>query len=227
MKIGGFEKSTLIDYPDKIACIIYTVGCNFRCPYCHNPELVDETAPEVTLDSIMRFLRKRTDLLDGIVITGGEPTMHDDLPKVCYRIKKMKYLVKLDTNGTRPAMIKNLIDKKLVDYIAMDIKSPIDKYSDIVSRPVFGEAIRQSIKIIMSSGIDYEFRTTVVKSLLTPKDMENIVKEIKGAKRYYLQKFNDKRILNPQFKNKVTYTDDEFKKFKEKFKKYVKECEIR
>ncbi|HEY4478572.1 MAG TPA: anaerobic ribonucleoside-triphosphate reductase activating protein, partial [Candidatus Paceibacterota bacterium] len=128
---------------------------------------------------------------------------------------------------TRPAMIKNLIDKKLVDYIAMDIKSPIDKYSDIVSRPVFGEAIRQSIKIIMSSGIDYEFRTTVVKSLLTPKDMENIVKEIKGAKRYYLQKFNDKRILNPQFKNKVTYTDDEFKKFKEKFKKYVKECEIR
>ncbi len=227
MKIGGFEKSTLIDYPDKIACMIYTIGCNFRCPYCHNPELVDETAKEITLDSVMRFLRKRKDLLDGVVITGGEPTMHEDLPKVMYRIKKMGYLIKLDTNGTRPAVIKNLIDRKLVDYIAMDIKSPLDKYSNTVARPVLSDTIKQTIKILMSGNVDYEFRTTVVKSLLSPEDMENIGKEIKGAKRYYLQKYNDRKILNPQFKNKVTYTDEEFKKFKKTLQKYVKICEIR
>ncbi len=227
MKIGGFEKSTLIDYPDKIACMIYTIGCNFHCPYCHNPELVNETAEEISLDSIMRFLRKRTKLLDGVVITGGEPTMHEDLPKVMYRIKKMGYLIKLDTNGTRPAMIRNLIDRKLVDYIAMDIKSPLEKYSNTVARPVFSDTIKQSIKILMSSPIEYEFRTTVVKSLLSPEDMENIGKEIKGAKRYYLQKYNDRKILNPQFKNKVTYTDEEFKKFKKRLLKYVKICEIR
>lgn len=227
MKIGGFEKSTLIDYPDKIACMIYTIGCNFHCPYCHNPELVNETAEEISLDSIMRFLRKRTKLLDGVVITGGEPTMHEDLPKVMYRIKKMGYLIKLDTNGTRPATIRNLIDRKLVDYIAMDIKSPLEKYSNTVARPVFSDTIKQSIKILMSSPIEYEFRTTVVKSLLSPEDMENIGKEIKGAKRYYLQKYNDRKILNPQFKNKVTYTDEEFKKFKKKLLKYVKICEIR
>ena len=155
MKIGGFEKSTIIDYPGKIACIVYTIGCNFRCPYCHNPELVDETAREINVEEVMSFLKDRKNILDAVVITGGEPTMHDDLPIFIKKIKDIGYLVKLDTNGTRPAMVKKLIENKLVDYIAMDIKSPIGKYSLTVGRPVYEEAIRYSIEMLISSKIDY------------------------------------------------------------------------
>ncbi|HEY4494749.1 MAG TPA: anaerobic ribonucleoside-triphosphate reductase activating protein [Candidatus Paceibacterota bacterium] len=227
MKIGGFEKSTIIDYPGKIACIVYTIGCNFRCPYCHNPELVDETAREINVEEVMSFLKDRKNILDAVVITGGEPTMHDDLPIFIKKIKDIGYLVKLDTNGTRPAMVKKLIENKLVDYIAMDIKSPIGKYSLTVGRPVYEEAIRYSIEMLISSKIDYEFRTTVVKSLLPKEDIEAIGKEIKGAKKYYLQRFNSDRILNPQFKKKVTYTEDEFNSFKKILLNYVKHCEIR
>ncbi|HEY4503606.1 MAG TPA: anaerobic ribonucleoside-triphosphate reductase activating protein [Candidatus Paceibacterota bacterium] len=227
MKIGGLEECTLIDYPGKIACVIYTIGCNFRCPYCHNPELVDETAKEMPIDKIWRFLEERKNLLDGVVISGGEPTLHDDLMEMILKIKKMGYFVKLDTNGTRPAIIKKLIGKNLLDYIAMDIKSPIEMYSMTVGRSVHPDAIRQSIEVIMSSPVDYEFRTTIVKSLLSPEDIEQIGKEIKGAKKYYLQKFNAGRVLSPQFKRKTTYTDEEFAQFKKMLLNYVKYCGIR
>lgn len=227
MRIGGFEKSTLIDYPGKIACMIYTIGCNFRCPYCHNPELVDETAEEIKLNEVLEFMEKRKGLLDGIVITGGEPTLHDDLPDIVSKFKKIGYDVKLDTNGTNPDMLKKLINSKLVDYIAMDIKSPLEAYSENVARPVHADDIKKSIDIIIDSPIDYEFRTTVVKSLLTPEDLEKMAKEIKGAKAYFLQKFNSRRILNPQFKKKVTYTDEEFEEIRKKLLNYVKTCSVR
>lgn len=227
MKIGGLEECTLIDFPLKIACVIYTIGCNFRCPYCHNPELVDETAREIPIDKIWKFLNARKGLLDGVVISGGEPTLHNDLMEMISKIKEMGYLVKLDTNGTRPAVVKKLIENNLLDYIAMDIKSPIEMYSITVGRSVHSDAIRQSIEIIMSSPVEYEFRTTVVKSLLSPDDIEQIGKEIKGAKKYYLQKFNTGRVLSPQFKRKTTYTDEEFSSFKKTLLKYVKYCGIR
>ena len=228
MTFGGFEKCTLIDYPGKIACMVYTIGCNFRCPYCHNPELVDETVEKTYGEQeILNFLDKRKGMLDGVVITGGEPTMHTELRAFIREVKERGLLVKLDTNGTNPEMLSPLINGKLVDYVAMDIKSPLETYSQAVCRPVDTDAIRESIRILMSSPIEYEFRTTVVKSLLSPEDIENIGRAIQGAKQYYLQKFIPTKILNPQFRRKVTYADEEFKALQVMMKQYVEHCEIR
>lgn len=228
MIFGGFEKCTLVDYPGKIACMVYTIGCNFRCPYCHNPELVDETV-EVTYNesTILDFLDTRQGLLDGVVITGGEPTMHEDLPLCMRRIKDKRFLVKLDTNGTNPKMLRQVIDEGLVDYVAMDIKSPLETYSQTVARPVDVESIRESIRILLSSPIEYEFRTTIVKCLLSQEDLRSIGEAIRGAKSYYLQKFVPTKILNPQFKRKVTYTDEEFEVFRSMMSDYVETCTIR
>jgi len=227
MRIGGLEKTTLIDYPGKVACMIYTIGCNFHCPYCHNPELVDETAPEINIEDVFKLLEERKHLLDGVVITGGEPTLHDDLLDVMARIKKLGYLIKLDSNGTRPEMLKEAVKRGLVDYFAMDIKAPLESYSQQVARPVDTEAIKESIKFIMNCGVDYEFRTTIVKSLLTEDDVEAIVKSVKGAKKYYLQKFIPTKILNPQLKKKMSYTNEEFEALRERVAPLVKYCGIR
>lgn len=228
MIFGGLEKCTLIDYPGKVACMAYTIGCNFRCPYCHNPELVDETVEtQITEEEVLEFLRSRKKMLDGLVVTGGEPTMHSDLLCFIQKVKKIGYLVKLDSNGTNPSVLKEAISKKLVDYIAMDIKSTMSKYSQTVARPVDVAAIRESIQIIMSSGIEYEFRTTVVKALMAPEDFHEIGREIRGARVYFLQKFIPTKILNPQFKKKVTYNDEEFKSFQEIMNTYVTHCGIR
>lgn len=227
MKIGGLQKVTMIDYPGKVACILYTIGCNFRCPYCHNPSLVDETTEEIPYSDILSFLKERQGLLDGVVITGGEPTLHSDLIERIEEIKKLGYLVKLDTNGTRPAFLKKIIDKDIIDYIAMDVKAPVEMYPLTVGRAVCADTLRQSISLIINSGIEYEFRTTVVKSLLKPEDIEQIGKEIRGARRYYLQKFSSGKILNPQFGNKVTYSNDEFRELKKMMLNYVSYCGIR
>src|SRR3989344_428185 len=192
MTFGGLEKFTLIDYPGKIACVAYTIGCNFRCPYCHNPELVDETVQmRITEKEFFDFLGERTHMLQGVVITGGEPTMHGDLPA------------------------------------AMDIKSPLRKYSATVARPVDIEAIQSSIDFLLSSPVEYEFRTTVIKGMHAPEDIEEIGKEIKGAQRYFLQKFIPTKILNPQFIKKTTYSDAEFENFQKKLQLYVNYCGIR
>lgn len=228
MIFGGFEKCTLLDYPGKVACMVYTIGCNFRCPYCHNPELVDETV-ETTYGeaAILDFLDTRKGLLDGVVITGGEPTMHEELPAFARRVKERGFLVKLDTNGTNPEMLRRAIDESWVDYVAMDMKSPLDSYSQTVARAVDVEAIRESISILLASPIEYEFRTTIVKSLLSCEDLKRIGEAIRGAKCYYLQKFVPTKILNPQFKRKVTYTDEEFIEFQKIMHEYVETCGIR
>lgn len=228
MIFGGFEKCTLVDYPGKVACMVYTIGCNFRCPYCHNPELVDETV-EITYseEKILDFLDTRRGLLDGVVITGGEPTMHEELPEFMRCVKEKGFLVKLDTNGTNPKMLQQIIDEGLVGYIAMDMKSPLETYSQTVARPVDVEAIRESIRILLASSVEYEFRTTIVKSLLSQEDLKRIGESIRGAKRYYLQKFVPTKILNPQFRRKVSYADEEFEQFREMMHEYVDTCEIR
>ena len=228
MTFGGLEKFTLIDYPGKIACVAYTIGCNFRCPYCHNPELVDETVQmRITEKELFDFLGERTHMLEGVVITGGEPTMHEDLPAVMERIKSLGYLVKLDTNGTNPVMLHQVVEAGIVDYVAMDIKSPLRKYSATVARPVDIEAIQSSIDFLLSSPVEYEFRTTVIKGMQLPEDIEEIGKEIKGARRYFLQKFIPTKILNPQFIKKTTYSDKEFEGFRKKLQNYVNYCAIR
>lgn len=228
MTFGGFEKCTLVDYPGKVACMVYTIGCNFRCPYCHNPELVDETV-EIRYDEekILTFLDNRQRLLDGVVITGGEPTMHEELPEFIRKVKERGFLVKLDTNGTNPKMLRQVIDEGLVDYVAMDIKSPPHKYSQTVARPVDTEAIKESVSTLMSGHVEYEFRTTLVKSLTSPEDVLEIGKNIKGAKRYFLQQFVPTKILNPQFKRKVSYSNDELMELKKLLSPYVEHCEIR
>ena len=228
MIFGGFEKCTLIDYPGKIACMVFTIGCNFRCPYCHNPELVDETVEKTYSEKeVLDFLDRRKNMLDAVVITGGEPTMHSDLIHFLQQVKDRGFLIKLDSNGTHPGMLAEIIDKKLVDYIAMDIKSPLSKYSQTVARPVDIVAIKKSINLLLHSYIEYEFRTTIIKSLLSSEDIEEIGREIYGAKKYYLQKFIPTKILNPQFRKKVTYTDIELDQFREKVKHNVHVCEIR
>lgn len=229
MEFGGFEKFTLIDYPAKVACMVYTIGCPFRCPYCHNPELVDETCTtRVDEKVVLDFLDGRKGMLDGVVITGGEPTMHGEkLISFMKEVKHRGFLVKLDSNGVDPEFIQKVIDEKLVDYIAMDIKSPLVKYTQTVGRPVNIAAIKKSIEIITSSGIPYEFRTTIIKSMLSVEDLEQIGKEIKGASTYYLQKFIPTKILNPQFLKKVTYRDEEFADIKITMEKYVSFCGIR
>lgn len=229
MEFGGFTPSTLIDYPGKIAAMVYTIGCNFRCPYCHNPELVDETVTKIYPEAeILKFLKTRHGLLDGVVITGGEPTMHGaDLLSFMSKVKDLGFLVKLDTNGTDPDFLSQAIERQLVDYVAMDIKSPLATYHETAGRPVNTNAIKKNIALLLTDIVDYEFRTTIIKVLLSPEDLEEIARTISGAKRYYLQKFIPTKILNPQFKRKVTYTDEDFFEFQAMAKKYVTYCGIR
>lgn len=229
MIFGGFTPCTLIDYPGKTAAMVYTIGCNFRCPYCHNPELVNETVEETFSEEVVvSFLESRQGMLDGLVITGGEPTMHgENLLLFMERVKKLGFLIKLDTNGTNPDFIVAATRRRLVDYIAMDIKAPLKTYHRVVGRPVDTDAIKQSIALIKNGPIEYEFRTTVIKALLSPEDLGEIAKEIEGAKRYYLQKFIPTNILNPQLKRKVSYTDNDFVEFQNTASKYVAYCSIR
>lgn len=227
MKIGGLQKCSLIDYPGKISAIVFTIGCNFRCPYCHNPELVDETSEEISEDSIFEFLERRKNLLDAVTITGGEPTLHDDIIPFIRKIKALGFLVKLDTNGTNPDVIETVQNENLVDYIAMDIKAPVNSYEKTVGRPVNADAIKKSIALIMGGTTPYEFRTTVVKTLLSPEDIRSIGEDINGARTYYLQKFVPTKTLNPAFIRKTTYTDAEFEEMRTMMGTYVNACTIR
>lgn len=209
MQIGGVQKTSLLDYPDKISAIVFTCGCNFRCGYCHNPELiVVKNEPAWTTAGFFEFLNTRKGKLDGVVITGGEPCIQNGLIDFIKQIKDMGFLVKLDTNGTYPQVLKEVLP--FVDYIAMDIKAPLYKYKNITKVNIDTEKIKESINIIMNSGVEYEFRTTVVKSQLDKKDFEAIGELIKGAEKYYLQKFVPSKILDPNLISEKTYSDNEF-----------------
>lgn len=194
MKFYGLQKLTLLDYPQKTACTIFTGGCNFRCPFCHNALLVTEIDNSKTYSEeyILEFLSKRTGLLDGVCITGGEPLMHRDIADFIRKVKDMGYKVKLDTNGTFPEMLEMLVSRKLVDYVAMDIKNCKEKYAETAGVDGINLSdIEKSINILKTSDIDYEFRTTVVKEFHTEEDIRSIAEWIQGAKRYFLQNFED------------------------------------
>lgn len=227
MKIGGIQKCSLIDYPGKISAILFTSGCNFHCPYCHNPELVNETAALIPEEEMYTFLERRRNILDAVTITGGEPTIHNDLVPFIRKIKDFGFLIKLDTNGTNPSIVEQLLKEGLIDYIAMDVKAPLATYEQTVARPVNTVAITESINILMREKIPYEFRTTVIKSLLSFDDIREIGKEIKGAKTYYLQKFIPTKILNPAFLRKTTYSDTEFEELRIIMSAFVETCTVR
>ena len=193
MIIGGFQKMTVQDFPGKIACIIFTHGCNFKCPFCHNACLVVEENDFVSEDEILTYLNERKGILDGVCISGGEPLIHgEDVFALMRKIKGLGFLIKLDTNGYFPDRLKFAIDSGLVDYVAMDIKNSLEKYALTTGvNSIDTENIKKSIQIIMSSGVDYEFRTTVTNELHTPQDFVKIGELIRGAKRYYIQNFVD------------------------------------
>uniref|UniRef100_A0A7C4M0Q7 Anaerobic ribonucleoside-triphosphate reductase activating protein n=1 Tax=candidate division CPR3 bacterium TaxID=2268181 RepID=A0A7C4M0Q7_UNCC3 len=232
MKIGGFQGFSLVDYPGMVCAIIFTQGCNFRCHYCHNPELVisERFSENIPIENIYDFLEKRKEKLDAVVITGGEPTLQPDIIEVIKRIKKMGFLIKIDTNGSKPKVIKNIIRSGLVDYIAMDIKSPIDKYSKITRCYHIENKITESINLIMNSEINYEFRTTD-SNYLTITDFHKIANLIKGAKAYFLQKQSPiiKKVNSRGFFN-LTKINDRAKLTKElanDLMVYVEYCSLR
>jgi len=240
MIIGGLEKLTLLDYPDHLAAIIFTQGCNFRCHFCYNPMLVlpqtggDEKNKKekgfspLSTEDLFLFLKERFGRLEGVVITGGEPTLHPDLPSFIKKIKGIGYLVKLDTNGTNPEMVKELIKDKLIDYIAMDLKAPLDKYEETVSVKFDCDNIKKSVKIVMTSGLPFEFRTTVVPGLLVKEDFHKMGALIKGASKWYLQNFkSDTELVDTNYKKQKGYTAKEMTEFAAIGKKYVGLCEVR
>lgn len=228
MKIGGIQKVSLVDYPGKVAAAIFTIGCNMRCGYCHNPELVlpEQYADAIPEQQILNFLASRTDRLQAVVISGGEPTMHADLPEFIDKVRSLGYAIKLDTNGTNPDMLESLLASKRVDFVAMDIKGSLSKYQSIVDRPIDTQAIRRSITLIKESGVDHEFRTTVVKSQISYDDFDEIGKLIQGSPRFALQKFVPRKTLNPGFAYETTYSDDEFVELQSKMEQYVKTCVV-
>ena len=203
MEIYGLNKTTLLDYPGRVACTLFTGGCNFRCPFCQNSELVlcPDTQPVHPEQELFDFLKKRTGILSGVCITGGEPTLQPDLPVFIEKIKALGYAVKLDTNGARPDVLRHLLEIGLVDYIAMDIKNAPDKYAMTAGIPGLDiRPIRKSVSLIKDSGLDYEFRTTVVKELHSEDDMRVIGEWLAGCKAYYLQSYQDSEaVLLPGF----------------------------
>lgn len=228
MKIGGLQKLSLVDYPGHTSIAMFTIGCNMRCGYCHNPELVlpERFADVIPEEDIFTFLQSRVGKVEGVVVSGGEPTMHADLPDFLARIKDLGFLVKLDTNGTHPNMLKRMISDEVLDFVAMDIKATMERYQEVVARAIDTEDILESIRVIKSSGVDHEFRSTLVKSQISPSDLDEIGRLVRGSPRYALQRFRPGRTLNPQFANETTYSDDELEILKQKMEKYVKTCVV-
>lgn len=229
MILGGYQKLTLIDYPGKIAATVFTVGCNFRCPFCHNPELVNLRLAhgETTEKEFFDFLKKRKGKIEGVCITGGEPTLQSDLVDFIKKIKKLGFLVKLDTNGTRPDVLKKLIDLKLLDFVAMDIKNQPKNYAKTTGGKIDIARIKLSVKLIMNSKLPYEFRTTVVPGLHVEKDFEEIAKWIKGARSYYLQEYREGKILDPRLKKKTRGKKIDLEKIQKKIEKNFDKMGIR
>ena len=192
MRIGGIQKFSFIDYPKKTSAVIFTQGCNFRCEYCHNPQLVYYNMFQVSIpqEEILAFLESRKNQLDGVVITGGEPTLQPDLIEFIKKVKEMGFLIKLDTNGSNPDVLKQIINQKLVNFIAMDIKAPFDKYNSVCCVPVDISAIKQSIELIKKSGIDFLFRTTYDKSKLFDEDIQTMTNFLNVNDHYKIQKCN-------------------------------------
>ncbi|MBI4250320.1 anaerobic ribonucleoside-triphosphate reductase activating protein [Candidatus Uhrbacteria bacterium] len=231
MLISGIQPFTILDFPDRIACIVFTLGCNFRCGYCHNPEFVlpekvrEMRTAVISEDTFFRFLSQRKNLLEGVVISGGEPTIHQDLVEFILRIKKEGFLVKLDTNGSNPEVVQNLLDQNLLDYIAMDVKTSKEQYQSLVGRGV--PAIEKTISLIRDNGVPYEFRCTLLRELHPPSVLASMAQMMHGARRVYLQQFRSQTTLDPLFESYHAFTQAEMEGVKEIFAPYCEEVFVR
>ena len=199
MYVSGLQKLTLLDFPQVVSCIVFTQGCNFRCPFCHNSTLVEgEPEEEISTEKIFEFLKKRKGLLDGVVITGGEPLIQKDIRGFVEKLKEMGYLVKLDTNGTNPKMLKELVEAELIDYVAIDIKNSPEEYDKATGVTGLMDKVTESKDFLIKGTVPYEFRTTVVKGIHTKESLVTLAKWIKGAEHYFLQQYKDSgSILSP------------------------------
>lgn len=191
MRLGGLLKMTLLDFPGRIACTVFTEGCDFRCPFCHNASLVTHFGEGFATDEFFSFLKKRQGMLDGVCISGGEPLLQPDIADFIRKIRALGYAVKLDTNGARPALLSALISEGLLDYVAMDIKNRPEKYPQTVGLGAMPKGVTESVSLLLSGTVPYEFRTTVVEELHEPSDFAAIGQWIGGAEHYFLQKFTD------------------------------------
>jgi pyruvate formate lyase activating enzyme len=240
MLIGGLQKTTLIDYPGKVACTVFLVGCNFRCPWCYSSELVlpekIKKQPKISERDFFAFLKEKRGLLDGVVVCGGEPTIHKDLPDFIKKIRKLGFLVKLDTNGSNPEMLTKLIRQNLVDYVAMDVKASLEAKSEKRKAKNYDRAtgvktdikkIKKSIEIIKNSGVDYEFRTTCVPGICSKEDILQIARDIALARAYFLQNFRPEKTLNPKFKRIKPYPRDFLLGIKREIENLFETCDTR
>lgn len=250
IEIGGLQKTTLIDYPGRLAATIFLIGCNFRCPFCYSPELVlpekIKNQPRISEKYFFNFLKEKKRLLEGVVVCGGEPTINKKLPDFIKKIKKFDYLVKLDTNGSNPETLKFLINEKLIDYIAMDIKAPLElkfqssnsefqknsnnqisKYKKATGRNIDTKKIKESIEMIKNSAINYEFRTTVVPVIHSKQDIILLANEIAPAKKYCLQNFRAEKTVDPKFERIKPYSEDFLLVIKKEIAHLFEICEVR
>ncbi len=229
MKIKGFEGTSLLDYPKKISAVIFLAGCDFRCPYCHNPDLIGSGShiPDIPLEYVLEKLKHRKQFIDGVVITGGEPTIHNNLHEIIQPLKKLGFPVKLDTNGYNPELLQSLFEKKLIDYVAMDVKSSLENYSKAVGKVIDVNRIKESIKLIIKKAPDYEFRTTVVPSLINEQDIESIAQLLKGSKVFYVNQFRSIVTYDRAYENEKSYDKDVLFKFKDILNKTIAHVEVR
>ena len=231
MILGGLQKTTLIDFPGRLACTVFLAGCNFRCPFCYSAELVlpgkIKKQPKISEKDFFKFLKDKKGLLEGVTICGGEPCLNQGLPDFIKKIKKLEYLVKLDTNGSNPQMLKNLIDKKLIDYVAMDIKGPKERYSKFAGRKVDIKKIQKSVDILKAGKVDYELRSTIVPSLHIKEDVIEMAKWIRGVKKYYLQNFRPEKTINPKFEKIKPYPQEYLLEIQKAISPFFEVCQIR
>ena len=227
MLISGLQKLTLLDFPGTVSCIVFTHGCNFRCPFCHNSSLVDGPAlEEISENEVVDFLKSRKNILDGVVVSGGEPLLHPDIAEFLKKVKELGYKVKLDTNGTKPEMLKKLVNDGLVDYVAMDIKNSPEQYKSATGVDGQVDAVTESKDFLLSGNVEYEFRTTVVKGIHTKEKLVSLAKWIKGAKKYYLQKYKcSENVLNPEGLD--SFSDEEMEGFLAEISSIIKMSCIR
>jgi pyruvate formate lyase activating enzyme len=229
MHIKGWVKSSLLDYPGKIAASLFCGGCNFRCPHCHNSDLVlrPDQQPDIAPDQVWDFLSQRHGLLDGVVISGGEPTLQPDLLTFAGHTREMGFLIKLDTNGYRPDVLEAMLDAGLVDYVAMDIKAPLHKYDQAAGVSVDIGRIEHSMALLRRGQVDYEFRTTVVPGLLSEEDILEIARLVSGVPRFCLQQFVPHNTLDPEMTKRVPYLPERVRAMADLVEPWVDEVRLR
>jgi len=240
MIIAGLQKTTLIDYPGKIACVVFLAGCNFRCPWCYSSELVLPlkivAQPRISEKEFLDFLRERKGLLEGVVICGGEPTINKELPQFIEKVKVLGYPVKLDTNGSNPKMLKDLVNTKLINYVAMDIKGPLGQYEKVIGEGITTEHIKESVEFLKQGKIDFEFRTTCVPGIHSKEDFLKIAKWIGGSGaplgshpnvKYYLQNFRAEKTIDPEFEKIKPFPREFLEDIVKEISPYFKTCQLR